>query len=244
MSDSEIAGAEPAVEARGLAKYYGPQVALDEVDLSLSKGERLAVLGPNGAGKTTLIALLGTIMRPSAGTLRVMGFDTADAPNEVRRRVGVVAHRTYLYAELSARENLLFYGQLYGVQNLATRVDGLLKLVDIYPRRDDQIGSLSRGMQQRVALARALVHDPDVLLLDEPDTGLDQEHLDLLASLVQGSAIPPRSIVLTTHNLDRALALCNRVAVLAQGRLVYQAESAALDRAALHDAYRRQAGAA
>ena len=244
MSDSEIAGAEPAVEARGLAKYYGPQVALDEVDLSLSKGERLAVLGPNGAGKTTLIALLGTIMRPSAGTLRVMGFDTADAPNEVRRRVGVVAHRTYLYEELSARENLLFYGQLYGVQNLATRVDGLLKLVDIYPRRDDQIGSLSRGMQQRVALARALVHDPDVLLLDEPDTGLDQEHLDLLASLVQGSAIPPRSIVLTTHNLDRALALCNRVAVLAQGRLVYQAESAALDRAALHDAYRRQAGAA
>ena len=244
MSDSEIAGAEPAVEARGLAKYYGPQVALDEVDLSLSKGERLAVLGPNGAGKTTLIALLGTIMRPSAGTLRVMGFDTADAPNEVRRRVGVVAHRTYLYAELSARENLLFYGQLYGVQNLATRVDGLLKLVDIYPRRDDQIGSLSRGMQQRVALARALVHDPDVLLLDEPDTGLDQEHLDLLASLVQGSAIPPRSIVLTTHNLDRALALCNRVAVLAQGRLVYQAESADLDRAALRDAYRRQAGAA
>ena len=244
MSDSEIAGAEPAVEARGLAKYYGPQVALDEVDLSLSKGERLAVLGPNGAGKTTLIALLGTTMRPSAGTLRVMGFDTADAPNEVRRRVGVVAHRTYLYEELSARENLLFYGQLYGVQNLATRVDGLLKLVDIYPRRDDQIGSLSRGMQQRVALARALVHDPDVLLLDEPDTGLDQEHLDLLASLVQGSAIPPRSIVLTTHNLDRALALCNRVAVLAQGRLVYQAESADLDRAALHDAYRRQAGAA
>ncbi len=244
MSDSEIAGAEPAVEARGLAKYYGPQVALDEVDLSLSKGERLAVLGPNGAGKTTLIALLGTIMRPSAGTLRVMGFDTADAPNEVRRRVGVVAHRTYLYEELSARENLLFYGQLYGVQNLATRVDGLLKLVDIYPRRHDQIGSLSRGMQQRVALARALVHDPDVLLLDEPDTGLDQEHLDLLASLVQGSAIPPRSIVLTTHNLERALALCNRVAVLAQGRLVYQAESAALDRAALHDAYRRQAGAA
>ena len=244
MSESGPAAAEPAVEARGLAKYYGPQVALDKVDLSLGEGERLAVLGSNGAGKTTLIDLLGTTLRPSAGMLRVMGFDSADAPNEVRRRVGVVAHRTYLYEELSARENLLFYGRLYGVQNPEARVEGLLKLVGIFPRRHDQIGNLSRGMQQRVALARALVHDPAVLLLDEPDTGLDQEHLDLLASLVQGNAIPPRTIVLTTHNADRALALCNRVAVLAQGRLVYQAAIADLDRAALHDAFRRQAGAA
>ena len=235
---------KPVVDVQGIAKRYGTQTALDRVTLSLGREERLAVLGPNGAGKTTLIALLATLVRPSAGTLWVMGYDSADTPNEVRRRIGVVAHWTYLYEELSARENLLFYGRLYGTPNLTARADALLKLVDIYPRRDDQVGSLSRGMQQRVALARALVHDPDVLLLDEPDTGLDQAHLDLLASLVQGRAVPARTVILTTHNLDRALALCGRIAVLAQGRLVYQAASADLDRAALHDAYRRLAGAA
>ena len=243
-SEAENAETCPALEAEGLAKHYGVQIALDRVTLSLGREERLAVLGPNGAGKTTLIALLATLVRPSAGTLRIMGYDSADAPNEVRRRIGVVAHRTYLYEELSAHENVLFYGRLYGVPDLAARVETLLRLVDIYARRDDQVGSLSRGMQQRVALARALVHDPAVLLLDEPDTGLDQEHLDLLASLVQGRAIPQRAVVLTTHNLERALALCDRVAVLAQGRLVYQSASAALDRAALDDAYRRLAGAA
>lgn len=235
---------DPVVAVQGLAKRYGAQTALDQVDLCLDRNERLAVLGPNGAGKTTLIAVLATLVRPSGGTLRVMGYDSADEPNEVRRHIGVVAHQSYLYEELSARENLLFYGRLYGVRDLEARVETLLKLVDIYPRRHEPIANLSRGMQQRVALARALVHDPDVLLLDEPDTGLDQAHLALLASLVQGHDIPARTVILTTHNLERALELCGRVAVLAQGRLVYQAASAALDRAALHDAYHRLAGAA
>lgn len=245
-NNAESAATAPALEAQGLAKHYGAHIALDHTDLTLGCDERLAVLGPNGAGKTTLIAVLGTLLRPSAGTLRVMGFDSAEAPNEVRRRIGVVAHRTYLYEELSARENLLFYGRLYGVgvQDLEARVEALLKLADIFPRRHDQVGSLSRGMQQRAALARALVHDPDVLLMDEPDTGLDQEHLDLLESLVQGRAIPQRAVVLTTHNLERALALCDRVVMLAQGKLVYQAESAALDRAQLQEAYRRLADGA
>ncbi len=242
--DAGTADTCSALEAQGLAKHYGAQVALDKVTLSLGRNERLAVLGPNGAGKTTLIAVLATLLRPSAGTLRIMGYDSVEMPNDVRRHVGVVAHRTYLYEELSARENLLFYGRLYGVRDLAARVETLLRLVDIYPRRHEQIGNLSRGMQQRVALARALVHDPAVLLLDEPDTGLDQEHLDLLASLVQGRAIPQRAIVLTTHNLERALALCDRVVVLAQGEPVYAAESAALDYAQLQKAYRGLAGAA
>ena len=244
MNESKCAAPGLAVEAKGLTKRYGSHIALDNVDLSVGCNERLAILGPNGSGKTTLIAVLSTIMRASAGAIRIMGWDSENASNEVRRHVGVVAHRTYLYEELSARENLLFYGRLYGVPNLAQRVDALLKLVDIFPRRHDQVANLSRGMQQRVALARALVHDPDVLLLDEPDTGLDQEHLDLLTSLVQGRAIPARTVILTTHNLDRALALCNRVTVLAQGRLVYHAESSTLDHTALHNAYRRLAGAA
>ena len=243
MSDPEAASDNLAIEAQGLAKQFGPHVALEQVNLALGPNERLALVGPNGAGKTTLIAVLGTLLRPSAGSLRIMGFDTAENPNAARRHVGVVAHRTYLYAELSARENLLFYGRLYGTPALAERVDALLKLVDIYPRRHDHVANLSRGMQQRVALARALVHDPAALLLDEPDTGLDQEHLELLAALVQGRAIRPRAVVLTTHNLERALALCDRVAVLARGRLVYQAASAGLDRAALREAY-RLAGAA
>lgn len=244
MNDPESSASHFAVEAHGLTKRFGNQVALDDVAISLEHNERLAILGSNGAGKTTLIALLATLMRPSAGSLRIMGHDSAAAPNELRRRIGVVAHRTYLYEELSAQENLLFYGRLYGVSDLAERVEMLLRLVDIYPRRHDQISNLSRGMQQRVALARALVHDPDVLLLDEPDTGLDQEHLALLASLVQGRAIPSRTVILTTHNQDRALSLCNRVAVLARGRLVFEAVSAELDGAKLQEAYRSLGGAA
>ena len=243
-SDAGTAETCPALEARGLSKHYGAQVALDQVTLTLARNERLAVLGPNGAGKTTLIAVLATLLRPSAGSLRIMGYDSSEMPNDVRRHVGVVAHRTYLYEELSANENLQFYGRLYGVRDLAARVETLLRLVDIYPRRHEQVGNLSRGMQQRVALARALVHDPAVLLLDEPDTGLDQEHLDLLASLVQGRAMPQRAVILTTHNLERALAFCDRVVVLARGELVYAAESAALDRTRLQQAYRRLAGAA
>ena len=231
------------IETSGLAKRYGAHVALDGIDLALGANERLAVLGPNGSGKTTLIAALATLVRPSGGTVRVMGYDSAAAGNELRRHIGVVAHQTYLYHELSARENLVFYGNLYGVPDPGERADTLLQLVDVYPRRHDQVSELSRGMQQRVALARALVHDPPVLLLDEPDTGLDQDHLDLLSSLVLGEAIPMRTVVLTTHNLERGLSLCDRVAVLARGRLVFQAASASLDRAALHDAYRHQAGA-
>ena len=243
-SDAGAGDSCPALEARSLTKHYGAQVALDQVTLSLGRNERLAVLGPNGAGKTTLIAVLATLLRPSTGTLRIMGYDSSEMPNDVRRHIGVVAHRTYLYEELSARENLLFYGRLYGVQDLEARVEMLLKLVDIYPRRHEQIANLSRGMQQRVALARALVHDPAVLLLDEPDTGLDQDHLDLLASIVQGHAIQQRAVILTTHNLERALALCDRVVVLARGELVYAAESAALDPTQLRQAYRSLAGAA
>lgn len=244
MNDPDSSAPDLAIEAHGLNKRFGDHVALCDVSIALERNKRLAVLGPNGAGKTTLIALLATLMRPSTGTLRIMGYDSAAAPNELRRRIGVIAHRTYLYEELSARENLLFYGRLYGVTDLAERVEMLLKLVDIFPRRHDHVNNLSRGMQQRVALARALVHDPDVLLLDEPDTGLDQEHLALLESLVRGLAIPNRTVVLTTHNQERALTLCNRVAVLARGRLVYEAASADMDHTALQAAYRSQAGAA
>ena len=123
MNESKCAAPGLAVEVKGLTKRYGSHIALDNVDLSVGCNERLAILGPNGSGKTTLIAVLSTIMRASAGAIRIMGWDSANASNEVRRHVGVVAHRTYLYEELSARENLLFYGRLYGVPDLAQRVD-------------------------------------------------------------------------------------------------------------------------
>ena len=168
MNESKCAATGLAVEAKGLTKRYGSHIALDNVDLSVGCNERLAILGPNGSGKTTLIAVLSTIMRASAGAIRIMGWTvqilrTRCADTSASWRTARISTR-----ELSARENLLFYGRLYGVPNLAQRVDALLKLVDIFPRRHDQVANLSRGMQQRVALARALVHDPDVLLLDEP----------------------------------------------------------------------------
>ena len=218
-----------AVEARGLAKRFGSHVALDQVEFTLRERERLAVLGPNGAGKTTLIAVLATLTRPSAGTLRVMGYDSEAAPNEVRRRVGVVAHQTYLYQELSARENLLFYGRLYGVAGLAERVDALLTLVDIYPRRHEQVANMSRGMQQKVAVARAFLTAPVLLVLDEPTTGLDPaSKRDVQAFIREVRDSHDATVLLMSHDMDEIARLCDRMAVLDDGRIVAQGTPASL----------------
>lgn len=243
MDRAARAPADPllAVAARGLVKFYGTAAALRGCDLTVAAGERVALLGPNGAGKTTLLKLLATLVRPSAGTLHLFGLDALRQPAAVRRRLGVVAHETYLYRDLTAAENLTLYGRLYGVADLSARVAGGLERVGLAGLAARRVGTLSRGQQQRLALARALLHAPALLLLDEPDTGLDESGQALLAAVVRDVA---PTVVLATHALERALALADRALVLAGGRVVYEAPTAGLDAATLRAAYQRATGGA
>lgn len=186
--------------------------------LRIDWGERVAVLGPNGAGKSTLLRVLGTLLRPTAGELWVAGLSPRRHRALIRRRLGIVAHQTFLFGALTAMENLLFYARLYDVPKPRERAEQLLVRVGLAERAGTHARALSRGMQQRLALARALLHDPDLLLLDEPDTGLDQDGLALLAALVAERS--DRTVVLTTHHGERARALCSRAIVLERGRVV------------------------
>ena len=240
-----LAAEQPAVLVRGLRKAFGATPVLRGVDLAVAPGERLALFGPNGAGKTTLIRILVTLLRPSAGSVAVAGCTLGAQSAEVRRHIGVVTHQTYLYDDLTATENLRFYGRLYDVPDLATRIPVLLDRVGLARQTQSLVRTFSRGMQQRLALARALLHRPAVLLLDEPDTGLDQEAFAVLSDLVTGGDGERPTVILTTHNLERGWMLADRVAILARGRLAFGAPKESLNVAELTAAYRRYtAGAA
>ncbi len=225
----------PALEARAVRVAFGATVALRGVSLTVPWGARLALLGPNGAGKSTLLRLLATLGRPTGGGVRVAGHDPATDALAVRRLIGVVAHQTFLYDELTAAENLRFYATLYDVPRPAHRCADLLDAVGLAGKRDVRAGGLSRGQQQRLTIARALLHDPPILLLDEPDTGLDLAAFGLLHDLLLGD----RTILLTTHNLRQAARLCDRFALLNAGRLVHTAPMDPRGDAALEETYRR-----
>lgn len=221
-----------AIRARGLCRRFGHAWGLQPIDLEIAAGERVAVLGPNGAGKTTLIRLLATALRPTSGCLWVRGMDSTAAPARVRRQLGVISHQPYLYSELTAAENLRFYGLMYGVANLDAEVQAALRRVGLEARRRQPVRTFSRGMQQRLALARATLHSPPILLLDEPDSGLDAEAAARLPELLrltangrpsgQGTGQPANgpTVVLATHNHALGHALCSRILHLDGGRFV------------------------
>lgn len=208
-----------ALSAEGLtARYPGQPTsapALIEVDLELEAGERLLLLGPNGAGKSTFIRVFAGLMPAAQGRALVHG----QAARSARGLVGVVSHATYLYDELTALENLRFYAELYAVQPALERALAGLEEVGLAHLANEAVGRLSRGQQQRVTIARALLHDPPVLLLDEPDTGLDPAAFALVEELTTSHH---RTVILTTHNLASGLRLGTRVGVLSRGRLVHE----------------------
>jgi ABC-type multidrug transport system ATPase subunit len=219
-----------ALRAEGLSARYPGQPtstpALIDIDLDVQPGERLLLLGPNGAGKSTFIRVFAGLMRTTRGKALI-----DDSPARAARgRVGVVSHATFLYEELTALENLRFYARLYGVADPAGRAAELLERVGVSHVADVQVGRLSRGQQQRVTIARALLHDPGVLLLDEPDTGLDVSAFSALEQLLVGR--PDRAVVLTTHNLTTGLKLGSCVAILSHGTLAHQQASASPEDAA------------
>jgi heme exporter protein A len=228
---------ERAVEARNLVKSFGPRNALAGIDLVVEPGDFVTLMGPNGAGKTTLLRILATLARPTSGTLRIAGLDPAKSGGQARRQIGFLSHRTLLYNDLTAEQNLRFYARMYDLEDAASRIEELLERVDLSARRYDLVGTFSRGMQQRLAVARAVLHHPPVLMLDEPYTGLDptasQQLTDLLTELSQEG----RTILLTTHNLVRGLEIGRRVIVLARGRIVYDAPRGEIDTAGFPQLY-------
>ncbi len=226
-----------AVEVRGLKKSYGLKPILRGVDFSLQQGQRLALLGANGAGKTTILRILAGLSRPSAGTIHVTGVDLMRDAQRVRQRVGLVAHQPYLYEELTVVENLLFFARLYAVEKARERVQELMERLGLEKRARERVGALSRGQVQRVAWARAMVHDPHLLLLDEPDTGLDQEGQRLINDLLAEHRTRGGSVIFTTHQLEQALELSDRIVMLRHGRIAYRQESADLTLQALQEAY-------
>jgi heme exporter protein A len=207
------------------------------VDLTVAEGEFLTLVGPNGAGKTTLINVISTLSKPTSGQVRIGGYDLSEGAIEIRRQIGVVSHKTLLYDDLSARQNLRFYARMYDVPDAEVRIDGMLQRVGLWGRQHDPVRTYSRGMQQRLAIARAMLHDPAVLLLDEPDTGLDQHAAAMLTDVLHEFGTTRRTVLMTTHNLERGLELGDRMAILAGGRIAYQAGEAELDAEGFREIY-------
>ncbi|MBN1314402.1 MAG: heme ABC exporter ATP-binding protein CcmA [Anaerolineales bacterium] len=213
---------------RQLLKNYGLQPVLRQVDLDVARGEFLTLFGPNGAGKTTLLRIIAALCRPTSGEVRVGGWELPKSANRVRPHLGFISHHPLLYAELTARENLQFFGRMYELKDIDTRIHEVLEAVGLNSRSGDPVGQYSRGMQQRLSIARAILHQPDILLLDEPYTGLDPSAATMLDEILQSVATAGRTVVLTTHDITRGLANCDRVALLSRGRIVYQADSKSL----------------
>lgn len=202
-----------AIEAHGLGQRFGRSVALRSVDVSVEAGERLAVLGDNGAGKTTLLRILATVSRPHRGELRLFGLDALRQRDAVRPRIGWLAHQPGLYPVLTARENLVFFCTLYGLGEV--RADECLEAAGLTSEARRPAGELSRGRQQRLAIARSVLHDPELWVLDEPDTSLDAAGRALVERLAEG-----RTVVLATHDRGLAAGLCDRSLELRDGRVV------------------------
>ena len=208
------------IEVAQISKRFGALTALDSVSFTVEPGGSLALLGPNGAGKTTLLRIIAGLSRPTSGTVRVGDVDLAGSAESVRSQFGVVSHQTMLYEDLTARENLVFYGRLYGLADLEERTADALKVVGLAARSDDRVRTFSRGMKQRLAIARATIHDPGFLLFDEPFTGLDVAGRDILSERMLHFRSQGRTAILVTHDLHQAVELADRFVLLTKGRVV------------------------
>ncbi len=227
------------IDVRRLVKRFGLKTVLRGLDFEVDKGEFVALLGPNGAGKTTFLRILASLARPTLGEVRIAGYRLPAQAGAVRRRLGVVSHLPLLYGDLTAEENLRFFGRLYAVEGLSRRVDDVLELVGLSGRRRDLVRTYSRGMQQRLAIGRAVLHDPDVLLLDEPYTGLDQDAGNMLDRVLAQVASDGRTVVMTSHDLVRSAGLANRFDVLSRGKIAASVQQRALPPDGLLAYYRR-----
>jgi len=220
---------ENVIEVRRLIKRFGLKTVLRGLDFHVGQGEFVALLGPNGAGKTTFLRILASLSRPSLGEVRITGYQLPNQAAAVRRRLGVVSHLPLLYGDLTADENLRFYGRMYGLDDLDRRATEVLELVGLAARRRDLVRTFSRGMQQRLAIGRAVLHDPEVMLFDEPHTGLDQDACAMLDAVLREVAARGRTVVMTSHDLARAADLASRFDVLSRGVITASVQRTEID---------------
>ncbi|HLO29985.1 MAG TPA: heme ABC exporter ATP-binding protein CcmA [Anaerolineales bacterium] len=216
------------ITVKKLVKRFGLKTVLRGVDFEVQPGEFVALLGPNGAGKTTFLRILASLSRPSLGEVNIAGYKLPHQAAQVRARLGVVSHLPLLYGDLTAEENLRFYARMYNVPNLELRLTEVLELVGLQARRRDLVRTFSRGMQQRLAIGRAVLHDPDVMLFDEPYTGLDQDASAMLDEVLKTVAAEGRTVVMTSHDLARAEDLATRFDILSRGIVTASASPAEL----------------
>lgn len=205
------------IEAKKVIKRFGLKPVLRGVDFHVNQGEFVALVGPNGAGKTTFLRILASLSRPNLGSISIAGYFLPRQAAAVRKVLGVVSHQPLLYGDLTAEENLRFYARMYDLRDVNQRVEEVLAVVGLEARRKDLVRQFSRGMQQRLAIGRAILHDPRVLLFDEPHTGLDQEAAAMLDGVLKEVAAKGRTVVMTSHDLIRTADLASRVDILSKG---------------------------
>jgi len=237
MSSKVSTRATPIVEVAELTREFGPTQAVAGVTFSLAPGECLALFGPNGAGKTTLLRVLAGLLKPTSGSARVSGIPLPGGPL-ARSRVGLISHHTMLYEALSARENVSFSARLYGIRDARARVDDSLRRMSMLERADASVRSLSRGMQQRVSIARAMVHSPQLVLADEPYSGLDESGARALTALLQELRSAGTAIIVVTHNLVEGLSLATHAAVMQRGKFVRYEAAGRIDAKSYAATYR------
>lgn len=213
-----------AVEVAGLTKYYGSFLAVDNVSFEVRKGEIFGFLGPNGAGKTTTVRTITGVLRPNSGEIRVLGYDMLDEREKIRarERTGIVPEMANPYVDLTAMQNLRLMGELYGMEKreIERRSIELLKLFDLYEKRNVKVRAFSKGMRQRLILAMAMISDPELLILDEPTSGLDVLSARLIKNVIREEKRNGKTIFMTTHNMVDANELCERIGIIRRGRLI------------------------
>jgi len=225
---------EPAIKTKKLSKVFGNRRAVDNVSIEVPQGAFLSIFGPNGAGKTTLLRVLSTLSRATSGSATLMGVDLKD-------HIGLISHNSMLYPDLTAEQNLMIYARLYGVVDPEARVLELLEAVELKHRRLDVVRTFSRGMTQRLSIARALIHDPDVVFLDEPYSGLDPHAVEIFDDLIDQQR-EGRTFVMVSHDLQKGFAMCTHALVLAKGKVVAFDEKDAFDFDEFSTLYRSTVG--
>ena len=213
---------EKAIHTLDLTRRFGDFTAVDTVNIQVQRGEIYGLLGPNGAGKSTIIRMLSTLLAPTSGSATVAGFDVSSEANEVKKRIGLVSEKLILYTRLTATQNLIFFGRLYKVDSstLSKRIDRLLEMVKLTQFKDRPISTYSSGMRQRVNIVRALLHEPEIIFLDEPTIALDPQSTRFIWDLVKGLKSRGRTIVLTTHMMEEADELADRVCIIDHGKVM------------------------
>lgn len=242
MSQSKRANTQAStnaiIQVRKVVKTFGSQTALRGVDLSVGEGQFLALFGPNGAGKTTLMRIVASLTRPTSGSIYVQGQDLAKVATAVRRHIGIISHNPLLYGDLTPLENLHFFARMYDLESPDGRIEEILRQVGLIGRQRDPVRTFSRGMIQRLAIARAILHNPAIMLLDEPYTGLDLQAADMLRGILEEFAASNRTVILTTHNLEQGLEMCDQAAILNRGRVAWYGKKAGINLAGMKEIYR------